>query len=122
MRDTVMGLLCMMLGVAALSLEINRLVHCSTRAKAKIIEVKRQTDSKGFTRYNPVFEFHVDGRTIRGNGGMIGSLSENRYEVGEYRTIFYDKGNPESFRLRGNYILIIVGAIFLLGGIFLYRR
>ena len=122
MLDTVMGVLCMMLGVAGVSLEVNRLLHCSARAEAKIIEVRRQRDARGVVTCNPIFEFRVDGRTIRGNGGMIGSLSQNRYEVGETRTILYDKGNPESFRLRGSCTLLIISVIFLLGGIWLYRR
>ena len=61
MLDTVMGVLCMMLGVAGVSLEVNRLLHCSARAEAKIIEVRRQRDARGVVTYNPIFEFCVDG-------------------------------------------------------------
>ena len=43
----VMGILCMMLGVAALSLEFNRLRWCSIPATATIIEVNRQPAAKG---------------------------------------------------------------------------
>ena len=115
-----MDILCMMLGVAALSLEFNRLHCCSKPATATIIEVNRQRAAKGGYTYNPVFEFCVDGRMIRGNAGQPGSLLKNQYQVGETRKIRYEKGNPENFRLRGNYTLILIGILFLAAGIYRY--
>ena len=47
-----MDILCMMLGVAALSLEFNRLHCCSKPATATIIEVNRQPAAKGGYTYN----------------------------------------------------------------------
>ena len=108
----VMGILCMMFSVAALSLEFNRLRWCSIPATATIIEVNRQRAAKGGYTYNPVFEFCVDGRMIRGNAGHPGSLLKNQYQVGETRKIRYEKGNPENFRLRGNYTMILIGILF----------
>ena len=81
----VMGILCMMLGVAALSLEFNGLRWCSIPATATIIEVNRQPAAKGGYTYNPVFEFCVDGRMIRGNAGQPGSLLK---EAAAYKVAF----------------------------------
>ena len=117
MLDKIMGILSMMLGIAALSLEFNKLRWCSTSATATIVEVKRQS-ARGAYTYNPVFEFCVDGRMIRGSGGVPGSLLKNRYQVGDSRKILY----VESFRLRGNYTMILIGVLFILGGIYTYMQ
>ena len=121
MVDKIMGILSMMLGVAALSLEFNKLRWCSTSATATIVEVKQQS-ARGAYTYNPVFEFCVDGRMIRGCGGVPGSLLKNRYQVGDSRKILYEERNPESFRLRGNYTMILIGVLFILGGIYTYMQ
>lgn len=65
-------------------------------------------------------EFCVDGRMIRGNAGLPGSLLENQYQVGETRKIRYEKGNPENFWLRGNYTMILIVILFLTAGIYGY--
>ena len=57
---------------------------------------------------------------IRGNAGQPGSLLKNQYQVGETRKIRYEKGNPENFRLRGNYTMILIGILFLTAGIYGY--
>ena len=72
--------------------------------------------------YNPVFEFCVDGRMIRGNAGQPGSLLKNHYQVGETRKIRYEKGNPENFRVRGNYAIILIGILLLAAGIDMYMQ
>ena len=55
---------------------------------------------------------------IRGNASQPGSLLKNQYQVGETRKIRYEKGNPENFRLRGNYTMILIGILFLTAGIY----
>ena len=121
MLDTIMGILCMMFGVAALSFEFNKLRQCSSRAEATVVEVKRQ-ESRGLKIYSPVFEFHVDGKTIRGNGGVPGSQFRRRFQVGETLQVLYEEGNPEHFRVRGNYTMFAIGVFFLLSGIYMYTR
>ena len=121
MLDKVMGFICIMFGIAALSLEFNRLRQCTSRVAATIIEVKRQ-NYRGIVTYCPVVEFSADGSMIRGSGGATGSMFGSRYRVGDCRTVLYDKGNPEHFRLRGNYSMILAGLLFLLGGIYVYMR
>ena len=122
MLDKVMSILNMMLGVAALSLEFNKRRWCSVAATAQIIEVKQQHAARGGYIYEPVFEFCVDGRMIRGNAGLPGSLLKNQYQVGESRKILYEKGNPENFMIRGNYTMILIGVLCILGGIYLYMQ
>ena len=121
MLDKVMGFICMMFGVAALSLEFNKLRQCTSRAVATIIEVERK-NYRGVVTYCPVVEFSVDGRMIRGSGGATCSMVRNRYHVGDTKTVLFDPVNPEHFRLRGNYSMILAGLLFLLGGIYVYMR
>ncbi len=121
MLDQIMGVICMLFGVAALSLEFNKLRQCSSRAEARVVEV-RQTDPRGLKIYSPVFEFTVDGRTIRGSGGVPGSQFKRRFQVGDVREVIYEAGNPQNFRIRGNYTMIAAGVLFLAAGIYSYLR
>ena len=121
MLDKVMSIICLMCGVAALSMEFNKLRQCSSRAAAKVTDVVRQT-YRGLPTYCPVIEFIVDGRLIRSDSAVPGSMFKNRYRVGDTKTVFYDPVKPERFRLRGNYNMLLIGAFFLLGGIYLYMR
>ena len=119
MLNQIIGVLCMMFGVAALSMEFNRLRLCTRRARATVVEV-RQTDPRGIKIYSPVFEFTVDGKTIRGSGGVPGSQFRRRIEVGDVREVVYEAGKPENFRIRGNYSMLAIGALFLAAGIYTY--
>lgn len=120
MRDKIIAILCMMFGVAALSLEFNRLLHCSRRAQATVVEVSQRIDARGLKVSSPVFEFCVDGRKIRGDGGVPGLPFGTRFQVGDVRQIYYDAANPENFRIRGNCTLLLIGVLFLVSGVYLY--
>ena len=122
MLDKVMGFICMLIGVAALSLEINKLRRCSVRATATVVDVRRARDARGFMSYTPIFEFTVDGQTIRSQSNVPASLRKNQFEVGEIREVLYEPGYPENFRLRGNFTLLAIGLFFLLAGVYMYMR
>ena len=122
MWDKIMSFMCMAFGVAGLSLEFNRLHQCSVHTTATITEVNRQRDARGLPLNSPVFEFIVDGRLIRGNGRVPGSLLRNRYREGEIREILYEAGNPENFRLRGTSAMLLSSLLFLVVGIYVYLQ
>ena len=51
---------------------------------------------------------------------MPGSQFRRRFEVGDVREVVYEAGKPENFRIRGNYSMLAIGALFLAAGIYTY--
>lgn len=103
--------------------------------EATLTSLKARGMRKRFfdTRYNPrvEYEFHVDGRCVRGNRLMLGwpsvgssgealqEVKEAGYMVGSRVPVYYDAGNPgRSILIRdvGMWWYVVTGSLVVFGG------
>ena len=80
--------------------------RCTASASAVIVEVQAEKDEAGsenthkkFT-YTPIYEFVVNGNTIRKNGGVY-SHNKREFNVGDTATVKYNPDKPEEFLVNG---------------------
>ena len=102
----------------------NKFMKTAEKTSAVITDINETSssrDSDGDTTYNydVIVSFVVNGVTYKGN---LGSYNSDM-RVGNSQTIYYNPSNPKEFMSSDadfmGYIIVSVGAIFILGGIFL---
>mgnify|MGYP003313229018 CR=1 FL=1 len=85
--------------------------RCSARTFGRIVRVeeKRNCGKNGQqTRYKPVVEYVVDGRTFGPVTGNVYSTSKRDYVVGNSIKIRYNPNKPEEF-------IVAIGGAFIAG-------
>ena len=100
------GIVIVLLGFLSLKKGSKKKNRCTASASAMIVEVKAEKDEAGsenthkkFT-YTPIYEFVVNGNTIRKNGGVY-SHNKREFNVGDTATVKYNPDKPEEFLVNG---------------------
>jgi len=107
---------------AARILKKMRLKRDGILVSATVVDIHRERragKNKSRTYYHPVFEYPVDGRTVKNRGP--GEL-DARYSVGTVFTIRYDPQNPQRILVgesvaTGSIAPIIIGIAFIAGSV-----
>lgn len=80
--------------------------RCTASALAVIAEIEKDTEEpegestrKKYT-YTPIYEFTVNGNTIRKSGGFY-SHNEKEFRVGDTVNVTYNPDKPEEFLVNG---------------------
>lgn len=100
------GIVIVLLGFLSIKRGSQKKNRCTAAAFAVIVEVQTEKDEAGsenthkkFT-YTPIYEFVVNGNTIRKNGGIY-SHNKKDFNVGNTATVKYNPDKPEEFLVNG---------------------
>ena len=100
------GIVIVLLGFLSIRKGSQKKNRCTASASAVIVEVQAEKDEAGsenthkkFT-YTPIYEFVVNGNTIRKNGGVY-SHNKREFNVGDTATVKYNPDKPEEFLVNG---------------------
>ena len=100
------GIVIVLLGFLSIRKGSQKKNRCTASASAVIVEVQTEKDEAGsenthkkFT-YTPIYEFVVNGNTIRKNGGIY-SHNKREFRVGDTATVKYNPDKPEEFLVNG---------------------
>ena len=100
------GIVIVLLGFLSIRKGSQKKNRCTASASAVIVEVQTEKDEAGsenthkkFT-YTPIYEFVVNGNTIRKNGGIY-SHNKRDFNVGDTATVKYNPDKPEEFLVNG---------------------
>ena len=100
------GIVIVLLGFLSIRKGSQKKNRCTASASAVIVEVQAEKDEAGsenthkkFT-YTPIYEFVVNGNTIRKNGGIY-SHNKRDFNVGDTMAVKYNPDKPEEFLLNG---------------------
>ena len=100
------GIVIVLLGFLSIRKGSQKKNRCTAYASAVIVEVQAEKDEAGsenthkkFT-YTPIYEFVVNGNTIRKNGGIY-SHNKRDFNVGDTATVKYNPDKPEEFLVNG---------------------
>jgi len=115
-----MGAIFLFLGSFALISLYHRKRVCKNTTTAKVIDIVkkiRKGSKRGAVSYYPVFNYYANGENITVNH----NVSPTPYKVGDTFEIFYNRGKPKQYYIEGkaggNWVFILVGAIFIPIGI-----
>ena len=100
------GIVIVLIGILSIRKGSQKKNRCTASASAVIVEVQTEKDEAGsenthkkFT-YTPIYEFVVNGNTIRKNGGVY-SHNKREFNVGDTATVKYNPDKPEEFLVNG---------------------
>ena len=100
------GIVIVLLGFLNIKKGSQKKNRCTASASAVIVEVQAEKDEAGsenthkkFT-YTPIYEFVVNGNTIRKNGGIY-SHNKRDFNVGDTATVKYNPDKPDEFLVNG---------------------
>lgn len=100
------GIVIVLLGFLSIRKGSQKKNRCTASASAVIVEVQAEKDEAGsenthkkFT-YTPIYEFVVNGNTIRKNGGIY-SHNKKDFNVGDTVAVKYNPDKPEEFLVNG---------------------
>ena len=100
------GIVIVLLGFLSIRKGSQKKNRCTASASAVIVEVQAEKDDAGsenthkkFT-YTPIYEFVVNGNTIRKNGGIY-SHNKRDFNVGDTATVKYNPDKPDEFLVNG---------------------
>ena len=100
------GIVIVLLGFLSIRKGSQKKNRCTASAFAVIVEVQTEKDEAGsenthkkFT-YTPIYEFVVNGNTIRKNGGIY-SHNKRDFNVGDTATVKYNPDKPDEFLVNG---------------------
>lgn len=100
------GIVIVLLGFLSIRKGSQKKNRCTATASAMIVEVQTEKDEAGsenthkkFT-YTPIYEFVVNGNTIRKNGGIY-SHNKRDFNVGDTATVKYNPDKPDEFLVNG---------------------
>ena len=100
------GIVIVLLGFLNIKKGSQKKNRCTASASAVIVEVQTEKDEAGsenthkkFT-YTPIYEFVVNGNTIRKNGGIY-SHNKRDFNVGDTATVKYNPDKPDEFLVNG---------------------
>ena len=100
------GIVIVLLGFLSIRKGSQKKNRCTASASAVIVEVQTEKDEAGsenthkkFT-YTPIYEFVVNGNTIRKNGGIY-SHNKRDFNVGDTVAVKYNPDKPDEFLVNG---------------------
>ena len=100
------GIVIVLLGFLSIRKGSQKKNRGTASAFAVIVEVQTEKDEAGsenthkkFT-YTPIYEFVVNGNTIRKNGGIY-SHNKRDFNVGDTATVKYNPDKPDEFLVNG---------------------
>ena len=100
------GIVIVLLGFLSIRKGSQKKNRCTASASAVIVEVQAEKDEAGSENthkkytYTPIYEFTVNGNTIRKSGGIY-SHNKKEYHVGDTSTVMYNPDKPEEFLVNG---------------------
>lgn len=100
------GIVIVLLGFLSIRKGSQKKNRCTASASAVIVEVQAEKDEAGSENthkkytYTPIYEFVVNGNTIRKNGGIY-SHNKREFNVGDTATVKYNPDKPEEFLVNG---------------------
>ena len=116
------GIVIVLLGFLSIRKGSQKKNRCTASASAVIVEVQTEKDEAGsenthkkFT-YTPIYEFVVNGNTIRKNGGIY-SHNKRDFNVGDTATVKYNPDKPDEFLVNGKSGGKVLGIALLLFGL-----
>ena len=116
------GIVIVLLGFLSIRKGSQKKNRCTASASAVIVEVQTEKDEAGsenthkkFT-YTPIYEFVVNGNTIRKNGGIY-SHNKRDFNVGDTVAVKYNPDKPDEFLVNGKSGGKSFGIVLLLFGL-----
>ena len=100
------GIVIVLLGFLSIRKGSQKKNRCTASASAVIVEVQAEKDEAGSENthkkytYTPIYEFVVNGNTIRKNGGIY-SHNKREFNVGDTVEVKYNPDKPEEFLVNG---------------------
>ena len=100
------GIVIVLLGFLSIRKGSQKKNRCTASASAVIVEVQAEKDEAGSENthkkytYTPIYEFVVNGNTIRKNGGIY-SHNKKDFNVGDTVAVKYNPDKPEEFLVNG---------------------
>ena len=118
------GIAFVLFGILSIGKGSQKKKRCTASALAVIVEIEKDDDEAGRegTRkkytYTPIYEFTVNGNTIRKSGGIY-SHNKHDFNVGDTSTVRYNPDKPEEFLVSGKSGGKIFGVALVLFGLVL---
>ena len=72
------AIILLLTGAAGLYYEIGKRRACSVPATAVVAEIKRDSSRAGRAVFIPILEYKSEGKTVRGNAGIVRKKEANR--------------------------------------------
>ena len=100
------GIVIVLIGILSIRKGSQKKNRCTASASAVIVEVQAEKDEAGSENthkkytYTPIYEFVVNGNTIRKNGGIY-SHNKKDFNVGDTVAVKYNPDKPEEFLVNG---------------------
>ena len=100
------GIVLVLLGFLSIRKGAHKKNRCTVAASAVIVDVQAEKDEAGSENthkkytYTPIYEFVVNGNTIRKNGGIY-SHNKKDFNVGDTATVKYNPDKPDEFLVNG---------------------
>ena len=100
------GIVIVLIGILSVRKGSQKKNRCTASASAVIVEVQAEKDEAGSENthkkytYTPIYEFVVNGNTIRKGGGIY-SHNKREFNVGDTTTVKYNPDKPEEFLVNG---------------------
>ena len=100
------GVVIVLLGFLSIRKGSHTKNRCTASASAVIVEVQAEKDEAGSENthkkytYTPIYEFVVNGNTIRKSGGVY-SHNKKQFKVGDTATVKYNPNKPDEFLING---------------------
>ena len=111
------AIILLLTGAAGLYYEIRKRRACSVPAAAVVAEIKRDSNRGGRALFIPILEYKVQGKTVRGNAGIVRKKEANRYQTGKTVEVLYSPDKPEDFRIAGKNGVLILSIVLLALGV-----
>ena len=100
------GIVIVLLGFLSIRKGSHMKNRCTASASAVIVDVQAEKDEAGSENthkkytYTPIYEFVVNGNTIRKSGGVY-SHNKKQFKVGDTATVKYNPNKPDEFLING---------------------
>ena len=100
------GIVIVLLGFLNIRKGSQKKKRCTASASAMIVEVQAEKDEAGSENthkkytYTPIYEFSVNGNTIRKSGGIY-SHNKREFKVGDTAAVKYNPDKPDEFLVNG---------------------
>ena len=100
------GIVLVLLGFLSIRKGSHTKNRCTASASAVIVEIQAEKDEAGSENthkkytYTPIYEFVVNGNTIRKSGGIY-SHNKKDFNMGDTVAVKYNPDKPEEFLVNG---------------------
>ena len=100
------GIVIVLIGLLLIGTGSRKKRRCSASTSAVIVEIEKEDDesaregTKKKYSYTPIYEFTVNGTTVRKSGGIY-SHNKKKFRVGDTASVKYNPENPEEFLVNG---------------------